>query len=108
MRRKLLGACTLLCVFAAETARADTFATGTLIVPMDTTYQDSGTLKAFGLVYGLLAKGVPVRWVIRSGKAHLGVDFVASATDIKTKAAVSNYGYRGGPFVIDSADAAAA
>jgi hypothetical protein len=36
------------------------------------------------------------------------VDFTASATDVKTNAAITNYGYRGGPFVIDSADAAIA
>ena len=52
------------------TAAADEFAAGSLIIPMDTTYQDMGMLRAFGLVYALLADGVPVHWVIRSDKAH--------------------------------------
>ncbi|HEY3447961.1 MAG TPA: DUF11 domain-containing protein, partial [Myxococcales bacterium] len=102
----LLFAVGLLAVGPA--ARADTFATGSLIIPMDTTYQDAGMLKAYGLVYSLLSHGVPVRWVINPLKAYQGVDFTASATDLKTLAVVSSHGYRGGPFVIDSADAAAA
>ena len=31
-------------------ALTQSFAAGSLIIPMDTTYQDNGTLKAFGLV----------------------------------------------------------
>src|ERR1041385_8575327 len=109
MMKGRLGIALVLCTAAiARTASADTFAPGTLIVPMDTTYQDNGTLKAFGLAYRLLSNGVPVRWVIKTGKAHLGVDFTASAVDIKTNATITAYGYRGGPFVVDSADAAAA
>ena len=65
-------------------------------------------LKAYGLVYALLRNGVPVRWVILSGKASGQADFTASARDHKTQVVISNYAYRGGPFVVDSADAAAA
>ena len=36
---------------------------------MDTTHQDMGMLEAYGLVYELLRQGVPVRWVIKAGKA---------------------------------------
>ncbi len=89
---------------AASTARADTFAPGSLIIPMDTTYQDNGMFKAFGLVYELLRNGVPVRWVIRQGKAYGGTDFTTSATDFATGAAIASHGYRGGPWVVDSAD----
>jgi hypothetical protein len=70
--------------------------------------RDNGMLKAFGLVYELLRNGVPVQWVIRPGKSHLGVDFTASAVDHKTRAVIASYGYRGGPWVINSADAARA
>ena len=84
------------------------FAAGSLVIPMDTTYQDLGTLKAFGLVHALLRAGVPVHWAIKTGKAQGGVDFTASATDLKTGTVITNYGYRGGPFVIDSTDRAAA
>jgi hypothetical protein len=75
---------------------------------MDTTYQDDGMLKAFGLVYTLLRNDVPVQWVIRPGKAHLGVDFTTSAVDHKTQAVITAHGYRGGPWVIDAANAAKA
>jgi uncharacterized repeat protein (TIGR01451 family) len=98
----------ILSPFLPTTARADTFAPGTLIIPMDTTYQDMGMLRAYGLVYELLRNGVPIRWVIRKGKVNSGTDFTASAVDTSTSATVTAHGYRGGPFVIDAADAAKA
>jgi uncharacterized repeat protein (TIGR01451 family) len=93
---------------APAAARADDFAAGSLIVPMDTTYQDYGMLRAYGLVYALLQAGVPVRWVIAADKVHGEADFTASAEDLRTGAAVDAHGYRGGPWVVDAADAAAA
>ncbi len=90
------------------TALADDFAAGSLIVPMDTDYQDMGMLKAYGLVFRLLSEDVPVRWVIRAGKQVGGEDFTASATDIVSGVAIDGHGYRGGPWVIDAADAGAA
>ncbi|MBI5534872.1 MAG: DUF11 domain-containing protein [Deltaproteobacteria bacterium] len=95
-------------VTTSAAASADTFAPGTLVVPMDTTYQDQGMLRAFGLVYKLLSQNIPVRWVIRNGKAYQGVDFTTSAVDLQTNAAINNHGYRGGPWVIDQANAAKA
>ncbi len=89
-------------------AVADEFAAGSLIIPMDTDYQDTGMLRAYGLVYELLRQGVPVRWMIQSGKANGGVDFTASGTDVMSGAAVDAHGYRGGPWVVDAADADAA
>lgn len=89
-------------------ALADTYGAGAVIIPMDTTYQDLGMLKAYGLVYELLRNGVPVQWAIRSGKAHGGSDFTASATDYSSGAAVAAHAYRGGPWVIHAEDAAAA
>jgi uncharacterized repeat protein (TIGR01451 family) len=85
-----------------------TFAAGSLIIPMDTTYQDTGMLRAFGLVYRLLQNGVPVSWVIRRGKAYGDVDFTTASRDVRTGATIASHGYRGGPFVIDRADAARA
>lgn len=108
MKRLVSAALAVAVTAAAAAAHADTFDVGTLIVPMDTTYQDSGMLKAYGLVYELLRNGVPVRWVILPGKTVGQADFTASAMNVKTSAAITNYAYRGGPFVIDSADAAAA
>lgn len=89
-------------------AAADDFAAGSLIVPMDIKYQDMGMLEAYGLVYELLRQGVPVRWVIKTGKAHGGVDFTATGTDLRTGAPVPAHDYRGGPWVVDAADAEAA
>lgn len=127
-------------------ARADerTFETGSLILPMDLTYQDHGLFQAYGLVFQLLRQDVRVHWVIDPAKTwhHApcdtpgdecawdceeegsGVrcpyptaspDFFASArvvwSDDGTPAPdtiIARHGYRGGPFVIDAADAARA
>ena len=78
-------------------ARADDFAAGSLIIPMDLAHQDDGMLRAYGLVYELLRNGIPVRWVIKTGKNFGEPDFSVGGED-----------YRAGPWVIDSADAAAA
>jgi uncharacterized repeat protein (TIGR01451 family) len=85
-----------------------TFADGSLIIPMDTTYQNMGMWKAYGLVYELLSKGIPVHWAINDTKSFDGIDFTASAIDVKLYNNISNHGYSGGPFIIDSADAAKA
>ena len=55
-----------------------TYQPGSLIVPMDATYQNFGMFKAYGLVYRLLQNGVPVRWAIGDPKSpdlFNGVDF---------------------------------
>ncbi len=85
-----------------------TFPAGSLIVPMDTTYQDYGMLKAFGLVYRLLLNHVRVHWVILPMKNKGDADFVTSAVDVRTNAVITNHGYRGGPFVVHASDAAVA
>jgi uncharacterized repeat protein (TIGR01451 family) len=110
MTRSTYAALMLLCLglLSARDARADGFAAGSLIVPMDTTYQDDGMFTAFGLVYALLESGTPVRWTIKVGKAVGDSDFVADAVDVDSAAVVAAHGYRGGPFVIDASDAAAA
>ena len=89
-------------------AAADEFAAGSLIIPMDTDYQDMGMLRAYGLVYELLRQGVAVRWVIKNDKQPGDSDFEATATDLLSGAAIAAHGYRGGPWVIDAADAGAA
>jgi uncharacterized repeat protein (TIGR01451 family) len=96
------------CLLVSSRAWADHFASGSLVVPMDTTYQDRGTLEAFGLVYELLRANVRVHWAIQSGKAQGGADFTANGKDLKTGVTIPNHGYRAGAFVIDSADRAAA
>jgi uncharacterized repeat protein (TIGR01451 family)/MYXO-CTERM domain-containing protein len=102
------------CALYGSNARAETvtFDTGALIIPMDVDYQDSGMLKAFGLLDKLLRAGVPVQWVIKTPKIVVDAakgkfedDFTASAKDYKTSAVITAHGYRGGPFVIAAADA---
>ncbi|MEW5852151.1 MAG: tandem-95 repeat protein [Myxococcota bacterium] len=103
--------CNANCAPAAcvSTARpSQTFATGSYIIPMDTTYQDYGMLRAFGLLNRLLRNNITVYWIVRVGKAHGSPDFIASSTDVESGATITNHGYRGGPFVVDSANAAAA
>ena len=81
---------------------------GSLIIPMDTSYQNLGMFKAYGLVDRLLRVGIPVMWAIQPGKAYNGTDFVASATDFQTGSAIVNHSYSGGPFIIDQSHRAAA
>ena len=89
------------------TAQVKNHATNSLIIPMDTIYQDSGIFRAYGLVYKLLASGVPVDWVIKSGKTYQQADFTNSFRNLRTSA-TGTANYKGGPFVIDAANRAAA
>ncbi|MCE9575942.1 MAG: cadherin-like domain-containing protein, partial [Deltaproteobacteria bacterium] len=75
---------------------------------MDNTSQDNGMIRAYGLVYRLLENGVTVRWTIAPAKAQDGTDFSVAATNVETNTALGTVNYSGGPFVIDSADVAAA
>ncbi|MCY1058745.1 hypothetical protein [Nannocystis sp. SCPEA4] len=87
------------------TCTPDEFTAGSLIIPMDTDYQDLGMLEAYGLVYALLSAGVPVHWIIAPDKPYAGVDVVASAIDLQSGQPIDAHGYRGGPFVVSAADA---
>jgi len=78
----------------------DHFGEGSIVIPMDTDYQDMGMLEAYGLVYALLQAEIPIAWTIAAGKEYGGVDFTAEATDLRTGDAVPEHGYRGGPFVV--------
>jgi uncharacterized repeat protein (TIGR01451 family)/MYXO-CTERM domain-containing protein len=111
MARRGLAALLLLLLTVAVTrpaAALTTFKTGSLIIPMDTTYQDSGMLRAFGLLYALLKADVPVHWVIKSPKSLGDADFTTTAKDFKSSAVLPSHGYRGGPFVVDLPDVAKA
>ncbi len=107
----------------AQSGASYTFPVGSLIVPMDITYQNGGMFKAYGLLYRLLQNGIPVSWVIRPSKvlctssvsstcvsqSATTADFTVAASDFVTSAAISPaHAYRGGPFVIDQPHAAAA
>jgi len=98
---------------STSSALTATFTAGTLIIPLDTTFQDFGALRIYGLVYKLLASNVPVHWAIDPAKAAGGADFTVTAPavvrDYETNANIARpIAYRGGPFIIDAADRAAA
>jgi hypothetical protein len=74
---------------------------GSLIIPMDTTSQNFGMWKAYGLVYKLLQNGIPVHWAIGNPKVpntYTGTDFTSGAATIQrlgTATTVSPYTYTG-------------
>jgi hypothetical protein len=122
------------------------FAKGSIVIPMDACYQNTGgtapdascpsnggstrdagdVIKAYGLVYQLVRAGVPVYWVIQSGKTALtGADLTlllqggapvtkydwaggTAGTSMPPNNAGSSITYMGGPWVIDGSDFAAA
>jgi uncharacterized repeat protein (TIGR01451 family)/MYXO-CTERM domain-containing protein len=109
MRRRILGLGVLFSVLATSPAAAQQqFKSGSLIIPMDTTYQDSGMLRASGLLYQLLKGGVPVHWVIKAKKQLGDADLTTSSKDLKSGASIASHGYRGGPFVIEDTQASKA
>lgn len=117
------------------------FEAGSLVIPMDLAYQDTGLLQAYGLVYQLLDHGITVYWVIDEDKAwHHGAcdtpgdecewDCAEEGSGVKCPyptaspdfyvgsmvlwdsegvldpgTTIGSHGYRGGPFVVDAADA---
>src|SRR4051812_29791894 len=66
-------------VSSTTSAVTRTFSTGTLVIPLDTTSQDAGALRAYGLVYQLLRNNVPVQWAILTGKPAGANDFTITA-----------------------------
>ena len=83
-------------------AMAATFDTGSLIIPMDTDYQDNGMFKAYGLIYQLLLNNITIHWAIREDKLMGESDFTTSAVDYQTNAEINAHEYRGGPFIISA------
>lgn len=63
-----LVALALIVPAAAAQAEERNFASGSLIIPMDLSYQDKGMYQAYGLLYELLRQGIPVAWVIDPDK----------------------------------------
>lgn len=81
----------------------ESFQPNTFIIPMDTTYQNNGMFKAYGLVYNLLLNNIPVKWSIKPNKSFNATDFTASSIDLQSGTPIVNHNYSGGPFIIDSA-----
>jgi hypothetical protein len=85
---------------------AATFGAGTLVIPMDNTYQPGSTdgieLKAYGLVVRLLHADIPVKRAIKNGKSSKNqVDFTAWTKKAYTaNDNVANRSFRYGPYII--------
>ena len=71
---------TLLLMAAARASTTETFDAGSIIVPMDDTWQTDGIVDAYGLVYDLLSHDIPVSWAVTSGKAYEDVDIASVST----------------------------
>lgn len=91
-----------------DEANAATFTQGSLIIPMDLTYQDDGMFLSYGLVYELLRNDIPVHWTIKTGKTFGGIDLSATTTTYPNNAPLGLVDYVGGPWVISATDAALA
>lgn len=77
------GTCVSTPDIAPPTASTQTLTAGSLIIPMDNTHQVSGglfNLKSYGLVHALLNSDIPVKWIIKSGKAKDAADFTTNVT----------------------------
>jgi hypothetical protein len=87
-------------------AQTTNYPANSIVIPMDTTCQDSGMFKAYGLVYQLLQNGIPVDWAIKAPKSYGDIDFSASTmrtiTDDGFGHSTFAARYRGGPFIVDS------
>lgn len=82
------------------------FATGSYVIPMDNDKQalngEPFNLSSYGLIYALLEQGVPLHWVIKSGKDKDEIDFSANASRVypsPTTTALQNF--RASAFIID-------
>lgn len=84
----------------------ENIASGSLVIPMDNNYQNLGStssfnLKGYGLVVHLLHAGIPVKWVIATGKTKDGIDFTANAQQAyPSTSGSSSRSFRSGPFII--------
>jgi len=87
-------------------ANTQTITAGSLIIPMDNAHQNIGTVfnvKAYGLVHALLQNDIPVKWIIKTGKAKDAADFIATAGQIyPTVVAAATQTFVASEFVVDS------
>ncbi len=68
--RLLVAPALVLSVLSPRSAQAAdrTFAAGSLVIPMDLSYQSRGMFQSYGLIYQLLRQGVHVHWMIDPSK----------------------------------------
>lgn len=106
--KDLLGVCLVWSLFVTPSnagAQGVWEDPNTLIIPMDTTYQDNGIFLAYGLVYKLLQNGIPIDWCILNPKDYGETDFTISEIQDQPFGGntLYNVAYRGGPFVVPAA-----
>ena len=89
-------------------ANNQTVTLGSLVIPMDNAHQNlfgglPFNLRAYGLVNDLLMNDIPVKWVIKSGKAKDAPDFTANASRVyPTVVAVAPQTFVASEFIVDS------
>lgn len=89
-------------------ANLQTVTAGSLVIPMDNAHQNLWNgypfnIKAYGLIHALLQSDIPVKWVIKSGKAKDGIDFSAVATRVyPTTLPAAMQDFRAGEFIVDA------
>jgi len=92
-----------LCFAPAVWAQNRSYAADSVVIPMDTAYQDNGVFVAFGLMDALLRAGLRVDWAIQPGKGYGDTDFTApEMVDMRSGAILTSVAYSGGPFVVDA------
>lgn len=90
-------------------ANLQTLASGSYVIPMDTTLQLNASgyfnLRSYGLVIHLLNNNVKIKWVIKAGKLKNGIDFSGTAEKIlPSTASAATHNFIAGPFIIAAAD----
>jgi gliding motility-associated-like protein len=105
-RPVVTGTCPSAPDLAPPTSNTQTITKGSLIIPMDNTYQSivgPFNLKAYGLVHQLLLNDIPVKWIIKSGKIKDSSDFSANVSRVYPTATTSvNAYFKASEFVVDS------
>ncbi|MGZ3952748.1 MAG: hypothetical protein ACXVBZ_15210, partial [Flavisolibacter sp.] len=92
------------------TPNLQTLPTGSYVIAMDNSLQVNSSgdfnLKAYGLLVYLLNNSVHLKWSIKAGKAKDGIDFTATAEQIKPTliAGGVSRNFKAGPFVIFASD----
>jgi hypothetical protein len=87
-----------------------TLPSGSYVIAMDNSLQVNSSgdfnLKTYGLIVYLLNNNVKVKWSIKAGKPKDGVDFTATAEQLKPSliAGGVSRNFKAGPFVIFAAD----
>ncbi len=88
------------------TVNTQTITAGSLVIPMDNAHQNlvpPFNLRSYGLVHALLQADIPVKWVIRTGKAKDAADFIVTAGRVYPSVqAAATQTFVASAFVVDS------